>query len=156
MIGKLIGSAVTPKMLGAIALLWIASLGGLYAYMHGRATSVAETAAAEARAACSAEKADAANAARIAQADAVKAARAQWDADQSDLDAVAKADRERIDRELAAESSRADSLFRNLMAHIHAKPLPADCRLDADRVRLFNDSRGSGRAPEARPARPGM
>ena len=157
MIAKLIGSAVTPKMLGVVALLWLASLGGLYAYMEGRATSVAETAAAEARAACSAEKAEAATAARLAQAEAVKAARAQWDADQAHLDALAKADRERIDGELSAAVGRADTLFRNLMAHIHANPPDPSCRLDAGRVGLFNEARRAGRpAPEAGAARPGM
>ena len=47
--------------------------------------------------------------------------------------------------ELIAARVRADNLFRILQGHIHANPLPVDCRLDPERVRLYN----AGRRPSA-------
>ena len=138
---RLAAVTLTPKTLGVVALLWLASLGGLYAYMAGHATSLAETAAATALAKCNGEKAEAAKAALEAQTAAITKARADWQAAQDEVDRIAKADRERIEGELIAARVRADNLFRILQGHIHAKPLPADCRLDAERVRLFNAAR---------------
>lgn len=142
---RLAGFTLTPKAIGIVAVLWVATLGGLYAYMAGRATSLAETAAASALATCNGEKAEAAKAALEAQTIAVAKARADWQAAQAEVDAIAKADRERIEGELIAARVRADNLFLILQGHIHANPLPVDCRLDPERVRLYN----AGRRPSA-------
>ena len=142
---RLAGVTVTPQLLGVVAVLWIASLGGVWAYMEGHATSVAQTARASALAECNADKAKAAEAALAAQTAAVAKARADWQAAQAEVDAIAKADRARIEGELIAARVRADNLFRILQGHIHANPLPVDCRLDPERVRLYN----AGRRPPA-------
>lgn len=142
----LAGFTLTPQMIGVVAVLWLASLGGVWAYMEGHATSVAETAKAAALAECNADKAKAAEEALAAQAKAIREAREKWTKAQAEVDALAKAEREQMEADLVAARVRADNLFRNLMAHIHAKPLDPSCRFDAERVRLYNEARRSDSA----------
>jgi hypothetical protein len=144
-----------PRILGAILLIWAGTLLCLAAYMEGRATSVAETARAEALADCNAAKALAAKEARQALEDAVAKARADWAKAQAEVDAAAAADRAKIQAEVDAQRDRAENLFRQLQAHIHANPLPDTCRLDPVRVRLFNEARRTAK-PGTGTDRPGL
>lgn len=145
MIGALVGRAVTPKLLGGLAIVWAASLALLWAFMAGQAGAAAEAAAAEAKGkaetACAEARAVAAHAETLAIAAAVDAARAKWDAAQAAADLAAAADKARLDADLQRARSRAESLSRQLLGHIRAQPLPADCRLDAERLRLYAEAR---------------
>lgn len=119
--------------------LWAAPAVGVYLYLAGQKAIALKAAADASRADALAEFKD--------QADkAVAEARKQWAARQSAADRRAEQDRARIARDLAAQRARADTLLRQLLGHINANPLPPDCRLDADRVRLYTDSRRSGAA----------
>lgn len=133
-----------PRVLLAVLLIWAGTLACLWAYMEGRAVSVAETARAEAEAECSAAKTKAATDARKALENAVAQARADWAKAQTQIDQAKADDRAKIAAELERHRTRANTLFRQLEAHIRANPLPTGCRLDPDRVRLFNEAR---RAP---------
>jgi Skp family chaperone for outer membrane proteins len=53
----------------------------------------------------------------------------------------AKADSAAIKDALAASRTRAEKLAKDLAAYAQANPLPAGCRADDTRVRLYNDAR---------------
>lgn len=129
-------------ILGGLLFLaaWAAPAVGVYLYLSGQQAIAVKAAEDTTRAQVTAEFTGAA-------AEAVAKARAEWAMRQAEANRQAEEDRARIARDLAAQRTRADSLLRQLLGHINANPLPADCRLDADRVRLYSDSRSRGPAP---------
>jgi len=142
-IGAWVGRAVTPKLIGGLLLAWAASIALLWAFMAGQARGEAESA-------CAAVRAAAADAATAALVRAVAEARSEWEAAQAAADEQAAIDRAAAAAELRRARMRAESLSRQLLAHIHAKPLPADCRLDAERLRLYAESRRGAAAAAPR------
>lgn|GEM_PF-6327048 len=150
MIGAWVGRAVTPKLIGGLLLAWAASLALLWAFMAGQARTAAAEARGEAESACAAVRAAAADAATAALVRAVAEARSEWEAAQAAADEQAAVDRAAAAAELRRARMRAESLSRQLLAHIHAKPLPADCRLDAERLRLYAESRRGAAAAAPR------
>lgn len=128
-------------ILGGLLFLaaWAAPAVGVYLYLAGQQEIAVQAAKDTARAEAVAEFTGAAD-------QAVAKARAEWAMRQATANRQAEEERARIARDLAAQRARADSLLRQLLGHINANPLPADCRLDADRVRLYSDSRRRGPA----------
>lgn len=148
MIGKLADwlGIPDPRTIAAILLVWLGSLAMLWAYMQGVADGDIEAAKAEVATQCAEQRVKAEREAREALEAAVVEARAKWTEAQSRLDAAAAADRAKIETELEQHRARAANLFRQLQAHIDAKPLDPVCRFDAERVRLFNEARANPRS----------
>jgi uncharacterized protein HemX len=123
-----------------VLALWAAPAVGVYLYLAGQQAIAVKAAEDTTRAQVTAEFTNAA-------AEAVAKARADWAKRQAEATRQAEEDRAAIARDLAGQRTRAENLLRQLLGHINANPLPADCRLDADRVRLYSDSRRRGPAP---------
>lgn len=120
--------------------LWAAPAVGVWLYMAGQQAIAVEAAKAESRTEALAEvttKVDA----------AVAEARKEWARTQAATNRDAEEARQRTERALSAQRERADTLYRQLLAHIHAQPLPDSCRLDPERVRLYSGARRDGAAP---------
>lgn len=135
------GARIVAGIIGLVVFLalWAAPAVGVYLYLAGQQAIAVKAAEDTTRAQVTAEFTGAA-------AEAVAKARAEWAMRQATANRQAEEDRARIARDLAAQRTRADSLLRQLLGHINANPLPPDCRLDADRVRLYTDSRRRGSA----------
>lgn len=128
-------------ILGGLLFLaaWAAPAVGVYLYLSGQQEIAVQAAKDTTRAEAVAEFTG-------ASAQAVAKARAEWVKRQAEANRQAEEDRARIARDLAAQRTRADSLLRQLLGHINANPLDPVCRFDADRVRLYSDSRRRGPA----------
>lgn len=157
---NLIGTLITGRLLGIMLALWVASLGALWLYMAGSQSSAIEAAAAVAKAkaeeACSDDKAVEAEAAGQALLQAVRGALKARAEAQAELDAARDAEQAALRKEVDAARARANQLSNALRRHIDANPLPAACRLDAERVRLFNAARRGGADPRAAADRSGL
>jgi len=161
---NLFGGTFMKQMLGILALAWLLSLGlalgGLWLYMDGArdaaVAAAAETARSEAEAACVAARRADAEAEQQAVLAAVRGALAERARAQAELDAKRDAEQAALAQRLAAERRRAEQLSTALRRHLDANPLPAACRLDAERVRLFNAARRGSPAADAGAARPGL
>lgn len=127
-----IGQKVAGALLGL--LLWLAPAGAVWLYMHGKAGAQFELGQADARATCAETNSS-------ALATAIKDAREQWNKTQSAIDAQASKDAAAISKHLAEANRAAGKISKELQAHATANPLPADCRLDGERVRLYNEAR---------------
>jgi hypothetical protein len=161
---NLIGTVINGRLIGWLVLAWALSLllglGGLWLYMDGSrsaaVTAAAGVAAAKVSEACALEKAQDAKASEQALLAAVRGAiKARAEA-QAELDAQRDADEAALRSRLDRERQRADALSIRLRRHLDATPLPAGCRLDAERVRLFNALRRGSADPRADADRPGL
>lgn len=136
------GLSVGQRIAGvAITLaLWLAPAAAVWLHMHGQLRAEHAFGAAEAQAQFSADQVN-------TLAKAIERDRAERAKAQRDLDEQAERDRKAIGDELAAISRNSARATKELQAYVLAHPLPADCRADPDRVRLWNSAR-RGDAPE--------
>lgn len=135
--GLTVGQRVTGA---AITLaLWLAPAAAVWLHMSGKASAASDLGAATARAEC-------AQAQSVALAKAIEDARREWKRAQAEIDSRAQADSSAIADDLAAARRAADRLSVELKNHAQRNPLPADCRADPERVRLYNDARRGGAA----------
>lgn len=142
MIPALASLSIGQRIAGALIGLavWLAPAGAVWLHMHAKVSSAHDLGAAEARQAC-------AEAQTGALAKAIADARAEWTKTQGAINRQAEADAKAIAADLTAARRRASQLTKDLQTHARAQPLPADCRADPERVRLYNAARGSD-APE--------
>ena len=159
-----IGTLITGRLIGWLLFAWAVSLGlavgGMWLYMDGSPDAAAAAAGAVAKANAAAASAAANEADAPAQEQAVLAAVrgaiAERAIAQAELDKARDDEQSALAERLAAERRRADQLSTRLRRHLDANPLPVACRLDAERVRLFNAARrGSAAADDSAP-RSGM
>jgi hypothetical protein len=124
----LAGFTIQQKLIGAALsiLIWLAPAGITWLYMRGQMSAQYKLG----EAAC--EKAD---------ARAAAAALTQFHVEQVKSTEQAKADAEQIAKLLASARIRAATLSRELSAYAQSNPLPAGCRADDERVRLYNEAR---------------
>lgn len=151
---NLIGTLLSARLIGYIVLAWALSLvfgmGGLWLYMDGSR----DAATANAAKACAEAKADHAEAKQAATLEAVRGALKARAEAQAEIDAQRDAEQAVLWRQVAAERRRAQTLSNQLARHLDATPLPAVCRLDAERVRLYNAVRRGGADADVAAARP--
>lgn len=159
-----IGTLITGRLIGWLVAVWALSLGlalgGMWLYMDGSrdaaAAAAGDVAKANAEAACAAANEADAQAQEQAVLAAVRGAIAERAVAQAELDKARDDEQSALAERLAAERRRADQLSTRLRRHLDANPLPVACRLDAERVRLFNAARRGGAAADDAAARSGM
>lgn len=159
-----IGTLITGRLIGWLLLAWALSLGlalgGLWLYMDGSrdaaAAAAGDVAKANAEAACAAANEADAKAQEQAVLAAVRGALAERAIAQAELDKARDEEQSALAERLAAERRRAEQLSTRLRRHVDANPLPVACRLDAERVRLFNAARRRGATADDAAARSGV
>ena len=159
-----IGTLITGRLIGWLLAAWALSLGlalgGLWLYMDGSrdaaAAAAGDVAKAQAEAACAADTKADAEAQEQAVLGAVRGALAERAIAQAELDKARDDEQSALTERLAAERRRAEQLSTRLRRHLDANPLPAACRLDAERVRLFNAARRGGTAADDATPRSGL
>ena len=132
------------QRIGGAALflaLWLAPAAAVWLHMAAKADAARELGAATARAEC-------AEAQTNGLAKAIADARKEWERTQSAVDARAERDAKAIAADLSAARRAAARISKDLANHANRNPLPADCRADPERVRLYNAAR-RGDAPES-------
>lgn len=123
----LAGFTIQQRIVGALLaiLIWLAPAGAMWLYMRGQASAQYDLG----KSAC--------------EADSAAAVVEDLRRFQDEQIAVALATKEQsaaIVKELATARARAAAITKEFTAYAKANPLPADCRADAERVRLYNES----------------
>lgn len=136
------GLSIGQRIAGAALTLalWLAPAGAVWLHMHGKLGAEHALGVAEATATFSTQQVD-------ALTQAIERDRAERAKAQAALDEQAGRDRKAIAADLAAVARNSTRATKELQAYALAHPLPADCRADPDRVRLWNAAR-RGDAPE--------
>jgi hypothetical protein len=133
----------------ALALaLWLLPAAGVWLYLTARHAGQLDAARAEGRADCAEAQLEALGDAAADQARQHQEAQAR-------ITAQAQADAATIAATIAQAQRRADRLTQELARHADLHPLPAGCRADPERVRLYNEARRGGAAAPAA-AGPGL
>lgn len=135
------GLSLAQRLLGLLLLVLLWALPALLVWAHLSAKAAAQFALgqAEARAECATARADNLGA-------AIRQAREEWLATQGAITDQAEKDAQALATILADARQRAGRLTEEFRSYAAAHPLPAGCRADPGRVRMFNDARG-GAAP---------
>lgn len=130
------GLSVGQRIAGAaVGLgLWLAPAAAVWLHMHAKVDAASDVGAANARAECAQRN-------EYALAQAIRAARSEWERTQAAIDSRAEHDAKTIAADAAAVRRYTSRLSKDLAAYATARPLPADCRGDPDRVRLYNATR---------------
>lgn len=128
-------SSLTPpqaRIIGAILalLVWLAPAFGVWLYMRGQLSAQYDLGKAAEAKLCSDSNAKAMASLLEGAAVTQKATNEQ-----------ARKDAQAIAQTLGQAKRQATRLTQDLQAYAQANPLPADCRADAQRVRLYNDAR---------------
>lgn len=135
------GLSIAQRLLGLLLLVLVWALPALlvWASLSAKAEAQFALGQADARAECATARADNLGA-------AIREAREEWLSTQDAITDQAGKDARVLAQYLADARQRAGRITEEFRDYAAAHPLPAGCRADPGRVRLFNRARG-GAAP---------